>query len=150
MTPVEITSFRGDYFFLSNFSPATFSVDGLAFPTTEHAYQAFKAATREGFEMIRNAPTARDAKHFGKDVQLRLGWEQMKETVMLLCLRAKFGIPELRAKLLATGNAKLVEGNTWHDRYWGKCGCQQHKGAGYNRLGELLMQVRAELRAETR
>ena len=36
---------------------------------------------------------------------------------------------------------KLIEGNWWHDYYWGVC-----SGRGKNKLGEILMRVREELR----
>ena len=45
------------------------------------------------------------------------------------------------AKLLATGDAQLEEGNTWGDRIWGV-----YQGQGDNRLGKILMKVREELR----
>ena len=61
----------------------------------------------------------------------------MKELLM-----AKFSQNEdLKKKLLDTGDATLIEGNTWGDKYWGVC-----KGVGKNRLGELLMEVREELK----
>lgn len=44
---------------------------------------------------------------------------------------------------MATDDAELVEGNTWGDRYWGVV-----DGVGENRLGKLLMERRAELRAQ--
>jgi ribA/ribD-fused uncharacterized protein len=48
----------------------------------------------------------------------------------------------MRAVLLGTGDAKLVE-HTERDAYWGDGG----DGSGQNRLGQILMQVRDELRA---
>ena len=45
-----------------------------------------------------------------------------------------------------TGDAELIEGNTWHDNYWGVCSCSKCNGRGKNRLGKLLMKVREELR----
>ena len=46
---------------------------------------------------------------------------------------------------LATGGAVLVEGNTWHDNYWGCCTCSRCAGRrGRNNLGRLLMKLRAE------
>jgi len=60
---------------------------------------------------------------------------------MKSCLQEKFSDPLLRKKLLATGNATLIEGNTWGDTYWGVC-----KGKGQNKLGKLLMELRSELR----
>jgi ribA/ribD-fused uncharacterized protein len=64
-----------------------------------------------------------------------------------MCLRLKFTQnPELRRRLLDTGDAVLVEGNTWHDNYWGTCTFRRcSKTKGKNMLGKLLMQVRQEL-----
>ncbi len=58
-------------------------------------------------------------------------------------VRAKFTQhDELRALLLATGDAKIVE-HTVNDSYWGDGG----DGSGRNMLGQILMRVREELRA---
>jgi predicted NAD-dependent protein-ADP-ribosyltransferase YbiA (DUF1768 family) len=66
---------------------------------------------------------------------------------MLQGLRLKFAIPELAEKLLATGDAELIEGTTWHDNTWGNCSCPQCENIpGENRLGKLLMQVREEIK----
>ena len=46
----------------------------------------------------------------------------------------------LKHKLKDTGDAILIEGNTWGDRIWGVC-----NGVGENRLGRILMQIRDEL-----
>ena len=53
----------------------------------------------------------------------------------------KFNIPELKQKLLETGNTELVEGNTWGDTFWGVYNVE-----GENILGRLLMKVREELK----
>jgi len=61
---------------------------------------------------------------------------------MLEAVRTKFTQhDDLRAILLGTGNARIVE-HTTNDSYWGDGG----DGSGRNRLGEILMQVREELR----
>lgn len=66
---------------------------------------------------------------------------------MLIALRKKFNNSVLKKKLLATGDALLIEGNTCHDNYWGDCKCEKCKDIkGENRLGQLLMQVREELK----
>ena len=57
-------------------------------------------------------------------------------------LRAKFTQhPSLRSLLLHTGDAELIE-HTKNDRYWADGG----DGTGKNRLGQLLMELRTELR----
>jgi len=61
---------------------------------------------------------------------------------MLKALRAKFAQhADLSRMLLKTGDQGLIE-HTPNDRYWADGG----DGSGRNRLGELLMQVRDELR----
>ena len=58
-------------------------------------------------------------------------------------VQAKFEQNPVLAKwLLNTGDAKLIEGNTWNDRYWGVCA-----GIGQNKLGKILMKVRDNLKS---
>ena len=85
--------------------------------------------------------TPGEAKRMGRQVTLRKDWEDVKISVMEKGLRMKFAIPELRDKLLATGEEELVEGNWWGDTCWGVC-----KGVGANNLGKLLMKIREESR----
>ena len=49
-------------------------------------------------------------------------------------LISKFSDPGLRDKLIATGDAELIEGNNHWDRYWGVC-----RGEGQNKLWKLLI-----------
>ena len=67
---------------------------------------------------------------------------------MKTVLRAKFTRhADLRDLLLATRGQALIEGNTWHDQTWGSCNCPRHINvAGQNLLGNLLMEVREELK----
>lgn len=108
------------------------------YPSVEHAYQAAKCAHSQDQLAIRQAASAGMAKRLGKSVELRTDWSQIKLEVMADLLWQKFIInPKLRSMLLATGERELVEGNTWGDTYWGKCG-----GVGANHLGNLLMRLR--------
>ncbi len=62
---------------------------------------------------------------------------------MLRAVRAKFAQhADLAALLLSTGDALIVE-RSRRDHYWGDGG----DGTGANKLGQILMQLRAELRA---
>ena len=63
---------------------------------------------------------------------------------MFKLVQAKFQQhPDLKMRLLATGDAVLVEGNTWNDVVWGV----NQNGVGENHLGKILMRIRDEIRA---
>ncbi len=145
----EITRFDGDFRFLSNFYPAWVRLQGVVYPTAEHAYQAMKSnspAVREGVLCL---DTPGRAKRWGQTIELRPDWEQVRKRVMLAVVAAKFTQNEaLRGQLVATGDAVLEEGNTWHDNFWGACGCPEHNGKGLNYLGETLMFVRLMVRPD--
>lgn len=143
MTAPAITSFRGSFSFLSNFYPCSIHYEGILYPSVEHAHQAAKSldpAVRKKFLNPGRRGGAGAAKRLGRQVVLRADWEEVKLGIMLTLLRQKFRTGELRHALLATGDAELIEGNTWFDFYWGVC-----NGRGDNHLGKLLMQVRDEL-----
>jgi hypothetical protein len=108
-------------------------LDGALYPSVENAYQAAK--TSEGNRGNFIQCSAGQAKRYGRSVQLRQDWEDIKLRVMTDLVRQKFmsGTP-LAEKLLATGNCQLVEGNYWNDTYWGVC-----RGVGKNHLGKILM-----------
>ena len=138
----RIASFDGQWRFLSNFWPAVVEHDGVLFPTVEHAYQAAKTSDAGQREWIRSSATAGIAKQRGKKVNLRSDWNDAKLTVMEDLLRQKFAELGLGMKLLSSGDAELVEGNWWHDSFWGVC-----NGIGENHLGRLLMKIRTELKS---
>lgn len=139
----KIDKFDGDFAFLSNFYPATIDMDGMSFQSSEAAYQAQKCLNAmDKFQFC--TLNARDAKKLGRKIRIRPDWEDIKDKVMARILELKFSQhPDLGNLLIATGDTELIEGNHWRDIYWGVC-----DGVGKNRLGELLMQVRSELRLE--
>ncbi len=139
MTTLPIYRFDGEFAFLSNFYPLA---GGL---TLEHYYQAAKTFDLQERAAILSAPTPGKAKRLGQRVRLRPNWDAMRVNVMRDLLRKKFADLALRDLLRATGDRHLVEGNTWHDKFWGVCYCSRCDARGENWLGRLLMQVRAEL-----
>ena len=139
--PERIDRFRAEHAFLSNFHRRPFDWRGRTWDTSEAAYQAAKTRDERERECIRAAPSPAAAKRLGRRVDLRADWERVKDDVMRSILDAKFAVPELRDALLATGDAELVEGNTWGDVYWGVCG-----GRGRNQLGRTLMRIRDDVR----
>lgn len=144
-----IDKFEGKYAFLSNFYPSPIEVwideeVHLTAPTAEHVFQYLKTPSEEEGIDILMAQTPGQAKRLGQKCLLRKDWEEVKDHAMLSVLRAKFANPELKEKLIATGDVELVEGNHWNDTYWGVC-----NGIGKNMLGKLLMQVREEIKNDT-
>ncbi len=136
---MKIDSFSGEYAFLSNFYPS--DLDG--FPTVEHAFQALKATTPEDMEYIRTCKTPGEAKRAGRKIKIKSGWNDIRFSIMQVLVFKKFQDEELKQKLLSTGDAELIEGNTWHDTFWGVC-----NGVGENNLGKILMQARNYYRKE--
>jgi ribA/ribD-fused uncharacterized protein len=136
-----IDKFDDEYEFLSNFHLCKIAYDGHVYDSSEHAFQAAKTISVSERRQIRLSSSPGKAKRMGKEVTLRPDWEFIKLNTMLLILRIKFADPELRSKLLATGNVMLIERNTWGDQFWG-----QSRGKGENWLGKLLMRIRDEIR----
>ena len=139
----DITSFEGEYDFLSNFFNVPVKYGYLLFGNSEAAYQAQKSTDDdEVFEFTKY--NAGKAKRMGRKVELRDDWEEVKVEVMRDVVFAKFfQNPELAERLLATGDSNLIEGNNWHDTFWG---VDSETGEGQNMLGKILMEIRAELK----
>lgn len=114
-----ITSFRGEFDFLSNFYPHPVTLDGETYPTAEHAFQALKSLDPTEQRKVRETPTPYAVKRLGKRGTLREGWNDLRFDVMEQVVRAKFSDPDLASRLLATGDRELIEGNTWRDTTWG-------------------------------
>lgn len=144
MNTIHFYRSSDDYGEFSNFSRHRLHLDGKSWPTSEHYFQAQKFLEAGLREEVRRAATPMLAAQQGRDRRkpLRKDWESVKDAVMLTAVRAKFSQhAELTELLLATGDAELVE-HTENDSYWGDGG----DGRGRNRLGQILMQVREELR----
>lgn len=138
---------------MSNFFPSPVVFDRVEYPTVEHAYQAAKLPDEEYRKNIRNVERPGDAKRLGKGmehIRAKLGlssWESIREGIMRELINEKFdGNRDLSLRLLATGLTELVEWNTWHDCFWGRCICDDCGGQGENMLGRILMDMRGMLR----
>ena len=132
-----IDSFKGKYFFLSNFYESPVIYDGITYLNNEAAFQAQKTLNKKQrlkFAMLNPS----QAKEMGRSISLRPDWEEIKINVMYEICKAKFTQNEnLKRSLLNTGNAELIEGNNWGDKIWG-----QVNGIGENNLGKILMRIR--------
>lgn len=153
MSRTVIDSFEGEYEFLSNFYEGEpLVIDKRSYKSNEHWYQASKAVDDDTHDLIRLAATAGQAKKLGRQCKkIHPDWDDSglrpprKQRVMWKGLKIKFA-PDSRLakKLLATGDAELIEGNWWGDNYWGTV-----NGKGKNVLGRMLMRWRRMLRDNT-
>jgi hypothetical protein len=169
-------TFRGPLEFCSNFYwPCPIIVDGKRFvsllqayqaakvtepevyDSVEHAYQAFKFLDPKLREKFRgkgkDALTPAEAKRLARTLKAqglqRKDWEQVNLAVMEDLVRQKFQEPKLRKLLLATDPKTLVEGNYWHDNFWGDCSCAKCADKPkLNHLGRILMKIREEIKRD--
>lgn len=149
---MSISTFKGKYYFLSNFYQHPVTFEGVTYMNAEAAFHAAKiepsdavdtktGATRNTFATL----PPNKAKALGRRVNLRPNWNHIRLTVMTEIIRSKFATEPLKSYLLATNDEELIEGNTWNDRFWG---VDSRSWQGENHLGKILMQVRNELKNE--
>ena len=147
-----ILSFRDEFNFMSNFSacqvtlPAEHGLPAMQFGSTENAYMAWKTLDLLRRQQIQAMTPAVAKEETRKaDFPLRPDYTDARRLEIMLALtRQKYSPanPDLRDKLLATGDALLIEGNTWGDDFFG---FDLIEGRGENHLGRILMQVRKEI-----
>lgn len=143
----HIVRFVEEHAFLSNFFESVVLLNGEEYPTVEHAFQAAKTLSVERRKLIQCCLTPAAAKKQGRVVPLRKDWEEIKLPVMRNLVSQKFRDAKLRDKLLATYPRRLLEGNTWNDTFWG---VDLASLRGHNHLGNILHNVREDLRLEHR
>lgn len=134
-----MNSFKGTVFSNMYVLQVPIEYQEILYYSNENFFQAMKTTDIEVRKHIASV-NPYESKRIGKTIDLRPDWLEIRMKVMEVGLERKFRDPVLAKALLATGNAELVEANTWGDTYWGVC-----KGVGQNHLGRLLMQLRTEL-----
>jgi len=135
-----IYGFFNDHRFLSNFHLCPILIQGIVYPSSEHAYMAMKTDDHDLKLFISQLATPADARKEGQKIKLRPDWEFYRVAAMQHVLTIKFRDPVLKQLLIATGDRYLEETNWWKDVFWGVC-----NGAGLNMLGKTLMLVRGTL-----
>jgi ribA/ribD-fused uncharacterized protein len=130
-----IIEFKGDYRFLSNF---------YIEPDGTHVEGEYQAAKCEASKNLFAGLTPGQAKKLGKSIRCDPGWEDRKLKVMSDLVCQKFhDHPGLQVLLLETQPQVIMEGNRWHDNFWGNCTCVDCINVcGRNYLGQILMNVR--------
>jgi len=122
--------------------------EGKIYSTSEHLYQSFKFQDPILVERIRECPGPMDAYKESRilESKVRSDWNQVKIKMMDVAIWHKFTQhPDLRAELLATGNAELVEDSD-QDSFWGVGGDRR----GRNEMGKALERLREKLRLTSR
>lgn len=138
-----IPRFVDEHCFLSNFYFFDVKYEGVVYPTAEHAFQAAKCVNPKDRDKILKTKTPAAAKSLGRRIRMKLNWNSERLAAMERILKMKFSDPELRLRLKNTSGEELIEGNYWHDQFWGTCICLKHKNIkGENMLGKLLMKIR--------
>lgn len=149
--------FQSEKSFLSNFFPVTLTNEQQSFSSSEQAYNFFKARTcrRDATaDKIMSMSNPRYIKEAGESFPSTAVWEAHKEAFMRSIVFSKFKQNEaIKMKLLATGEQPLYE--CTRNRWWG-CGLRfdspewaNGTPPGLNKMGTILMEVRAVLRKTT-
>lgn len=152
-----IIEFQGAERFLSNFYPCNVTLPAepehnlpeMEFSSVENAYMAWK--TTEGtIRKIIQSLTPKEAKEltYSENFPLRSDFsDENRLQIMEILLAEKYSNrnPEVKQNLLSTGNATLIEGNTWDDTFFGFC---LKTSSGLNHLGRLTAKRRSQLQSE--
>jgi len=128
----------GDVDWLRNDYVSPIKLNGITYPTAEHAYQASKFNDNNLKQDIADMDLRR-ARHTGRHAKIRDDWMSIREIVMETILREKFSDDLLGDRLAKTGSDDIVM--TGYDDFWG----QDDNGSGSNRLGEILQNIRREI-----
>jgi ribA/ribD-fused uncharacterized protein len=144
--------------YLSNFYPSTFTVDKLTYNCSEQYFMKKKQELFDSTNLvlatkIMNETNPKNIKKYGRQVKnfSEETWNLHKRNAMYSGVFAKFlQNPDLKAKLLATGNKTLVEASPY-DKIWGigytKLDALKNKDSwGQNLLGQVLMEVRSKIK----
>jgi ribA/ribD-fused uncharacterized protein len=135
-----IKEFKGAYKWLSNFYPVEIILDGITYPSVEHAYMSAKSESPAWkYFCSCDDNGAGVVKRRSRSLSLSEDWDERKIDVMRTCLFQKFYKEPFRTWLLETGEAHIQEGNTWGDEFWGVC---LKTGKGKNQLGAMIMEIR--------
>ncbi len=132
------------YDVLNNFSANAVEINGVLYPTSEHAYQAAKCTDPRGKREILAAKSPLQAKEISNQTYGSAKdphWNAKKLAVMESILRAKFEQhQEVRDALVQSGNQDIAEDSPV-DTFWGR----GKNGTGENHLGKIWMKIRSEL-----
>lgn len=144
-----ISSFRGEYAWLSNMASCEVEYLGYKFPSVENAYMYAKHPDEGCWLDFCQTKPPNICKKESKLIKIREDWEEVKKKVMYSLLRQKFSKEPFKTKLKNTGSENIVEGNFWNDKFWGVC-LKSNPNEGENFLGRFIMHIRTLNNENTR
>lgn len=150
LEPIKFYTTKDEHGYMSNFARYKIDCFGRVWQTSEHAYQAqkFTGMNVEDYDAVFRADRPMVAAALGRDPNrpIRPDWDSVKDDVMRFVVAHKFSQnPDIREKLLATGDRPLFEYDTKRgDQYW----AIDKFGRGKNMLGTILMEAREVFRED--
>jgi len=138
-----IKEFKGEFRWLSNFSEVHVILGGVKYPSVEHAYQSAKSEVESWKKFCAETPEAGKVKNASKGIIVISTWKRMNLGIMKELLIQKYNQEPYKSKLIDTGEEKIQEGNLWGDDFWG---IDLKTGTGKNILGQMIMEIRDELK----
>ena len=117
---------KGPYKCLGNSYSATILVEGITYPSVEHAFQAAKVSDRATKFQISKASLA-EVRNLLEDIWIRPNWNDVKYATLHQLVKLKFESNKELAKVLLGTGTKLLGSKTEAE------------------LGSILMKVRSEL-----
>ena len=125
------------------------SVNGTSIPTSEALFQVCKFPHSPDIQALiiaQTSPMAAKMKARPHRQSVRPDWQAINGQVMRWCLHVKLAQNWRRFGdlLLRTGDRPIVE-ESHRDTFWGARSVDADTLAGFNLLGRLLMELRAEL-----
>lgn len=138
------------YIYFSPYTAHAIEIDGVVFPTVEHAYQCQRYTDRKIIEEIRNAHSPVKAWKISskyKHVQISdFKKEDYKLKVMENLMRLKVEQhEEIRSALIDSGDLEIVKHIVTPppgDGFWD----DGEDGKGLNHIGKIWMKIREELK----
>lgn len=140
---ITIPYYETSYFALHNFSAHAITIDGITYPTAEHAFHALKFNDDEIRQKIINSASPVAAYKLSKELKprRRSDWDEIKVDVLTSIIRHKVQQnPDVKEVLIASGDERIIEVNPYDD-FWGN----GPDGNGLNHTGNILMKIRDEL-----
>jgi len=130
----------------SNFIPLDkpFEHEGIKYNTVEAFFQAQKSLDPQIRAKVAQMDPSTAKRFCGRkaaNFKLRPNWDNLRNDIMEIGLRAKFVPGTNHHKKLMETEGEIIEWNNWGDTYWGK---DIRTGKGRNFLGLLLMKLRDE------